>query len=132
MKRIARSILSFLLCATGSVLFAQQPVNHSAPAVKPAAPVPAATPPAPVVDPSQPVLSNLQMVEFDDYETHINAIVQSANIALQPWQSKRQALIQEIQAANPGFTWQEPRGNEPGRWVKTPPPAAPAPETPKK
>ena len=89
--------------------FAQQPVNRSAPADA-----------KPVAD--QPVVSQLQMVEIDDYDTHIQGVVKEAQTAIAPWQTKKNAVVNEVLAANPGWAWHEGQGpGDPSRFVKVPP-----------
>lgn len=105
--------------------FAQKP-----PVPQPATPV-TKSETATDIDPNQPILTELQATKLDDYETHIAAIVNSAQSALAPWNAKKDAVIKEVQAANPGFMWHEAsRQGEQSGWVKIPPapvpPAAPA------
>ena len=65
----------------------------------------------------QPVITELQSTKLELYTTKIDNIIQRANEVLTPLQQQRQALIQEIQTANPGWTYQV------DKWVKLPPAA---------
>lgn len=138
MKRAIRSILSFLLCATGSVLFAQQPVNRSAPAQAMKAPAAPAAPPAPVVPPppvaTAPQLES-QVKELQDQlnEKDIqitNLQMQLLNLQAGQVSATKQKAIADLQASHPGMRWDE----NAGRLMPIPPPPPPPakPELPKK
>jgi hypothetical protein len=124
MNRIARSILSLLLCATASVLFAQQPVNRSAPAagLKP----PVAQPPAPAVPPvvapnapPVPELSHEDSLELENLQLKASLLQQQQT----QLQNQYQVLVKGLNAKHPGFTFNV----QTGKFMPLP-----SPETPKK
>lgn len=115
MKKIARSILSFLICATGSVLFAQQ----SPKPVEPAATVTVQQLEAQVKDLQDQVaekdiqISNLQMSLLQSQAGQVSATKQKA--------------IADLQSSHPGMRWDE----QTGKMVPIPQPPS-KPEAPKK
>lgn len=102
-------------------------------------PKPSPAPPPAKAEAELPAMTELQKTKLELYDTQINDTVREANSIIAPLQQKRTAVINEVQAANPGWMFKESQNGQPSQWVKIPPapkkddtPAAPAVEAPKK